>query len=590
MAYNHEYPYVDSQMFNDDWLLMTVKELVKKFSEFVNINTIKYADPIIWNITTQYEANTVVVDGQNGNAYISTKPVPAGVSLSNTEYWTQIYNYAAELDTLRLQIARNEGQSTVATLNYNVNDLVFVQGLLWRVISPMIAGDQFVENSNVTKTSIEVELHRLRQDISGVNDAVTAEAEARAEADGLLDDKIEDETTARTEAVEAEADARADADSDLSDRITSNTNSIAALNRLTRNRRFLFVGDSYGKVEAFHNWTHWIEDDLNEPTWTYNYDAVVGGAGFDTYALTQGNLFLANLRAIENTIDDKDTVTDIVIVGGINDCEYANASAIQTAMENFDTYVKATYPNAVIRIGFFGYCAYWSVGGKLTKTPEKMRTVINAYITGAATLGWHYMVNSEYTMRDITLINDDGIHPNEEGGIEIAKQLSLGIKVGACDVHYDHDLFLVPITNIAGTITEEINTVTAITNLTVTNYHLDNDVVSFDVVPFKLFYSTTPSQSMDGVTIIPVATLNGRGLPVDMADTEGALQAEAEIAVIADANVTNFTAHCKVEVINGQLVLWAPVHTLDGGVTYPALATQVIRIYRMRFTGHSLSC
>ena len=31
--------------------------------DFVNLNTIKYADPIQWNITKQYETNTVVIDG-----------------------------------------------------------------------------------------------------------------------------------------------------------------------------------------------------------------------------------------------------------------------------------------------------------------------------------------------------------------------------------------------------------------------------------------------------------------------------------------------------------------------------------------------
>ena len=130
-----KYPNVNNEIQNLDWLEYTVKHLAKEVSEFINLNTIKYADPILWNITSQYESNTVVVDGQTGNAYISTKAVPSGVQLNRTEYWTQIYNYADELEKLRKQIAHDEGESTTATRSYAINDLVFSNGVLYRVIS-----------------------------------------------------------------------------------------------------------------------------------------------------------------------------------------------------------------------------------------------------------------------------------------------------------------------------------------------------------------------------------------------------------------------------------------------------------------------
>ena len=151
-----KYPNVNDEIMNLDWLLRQMEENGIKIDNFINLNTIKYADPILWDITSQYEANTIVVDPQTGDAYISTKAVPYGVSLSNTDYWTKIYNYADEINNLQEQIAAaNEKLSTTATASRDAGDLVWLNGKLYIVTSPMIAGDSYVEGSNCEKVTIE---------------------------------------------------------------------------------------------------------------------------------------------------------------------------------------------------------------------------------------------------------------------------------------------------------------------------------------------------------------------------------------------------------------------------------------------------
>ena len=231
--FNHMYPYGNLHELNLDWVIATVKNGEKEIADFIGINTIKYADPILWNIESQYEANTVVVDGQTGNAYISVKAVPSGVHLSREEYWTQIYNYADVVDTLREQIAYNEGESTTATRPYSIDNLVFVNGILYRVIAPMIAGDSFVADSNVVQTTINAEILRLHgfitDEVSSRQSADTtlqgnidAEASARQSADTTLQGNINTEASARQSAdttlqanIEAEASARQSADTTL---------------------------------------------------------------------------------------------------------------------------------------------------------------------------------------------------------------------------------------------------------------------------------------------------------------------------------------------------------------------------------------
>lgn len=129
----HRAPYTNFHDLNLDWIMDELNEFNTKLTNFVSLATIKYADPIQWDITSQYEANTVVVDS-NGNAYLSVQPVPSGVSLDRTEFWTKIGNFDALWADVKKAITPNdEGHSPTATANRKINDLVWVNGALVRI-------------------------------------------------------------------------------------------------------------------------------------------------------------------------------------------------------------------------------------------------------------------------------------------------------------------------------------------------------------------------------------------------------------------------------------------------------------------------
>ena len=159
---------------------------------------------------------------KDGNAYLSVQPVPAGVSLDRTDYWTNIGNFSALWESVKEAITiPDEGHETTASAPRAVYDLVWVNGQLLEVTSPMIAGDTYVIGSNCRIYSMQIMLTELLQKIQ-------EEATARESADNGLLQKIQEETTARESAdndilqkIQEEATARESADNDLLQKISN---------------------------------------------------------------------------------------------------------------------------------------------------------------------------------------------------------------------------------------------------------------------------------------------------------------------------------------------------------------------------------
>ena len=170
----NKYAYTDFHELNADWMIRTMMELINQVENFVSLNAIKYADPIQWDITKQYEKNTVVIDPLTGTAYISTHPVPMGVALTNTDYWTVVF----DLGSFVVRAAKNfsnhyEAETTLTATFPSAVDQWLVWGdTLYAVISPIIAGDQYVVDSNIKRITVEEVCDALAQAIQNVQNNV----------------------------------------------------------------------------------------------------------------------------------------------------------------------------------------------------------------------------------------------------------------------------------------------------------------------------------------------------------------------------------------------------------------------------------
>lgn len=194
MGLFENFPYANFHELNLDWILHELKELETEITNFVAINSVKYANPIIWDITSQYETNTVVLDS-SGNAYLSVQPVPAGVSLDREEYWTKIGNFSALWDSVRSAITPyDEQHSATASVNHKAGDWVWVENDLLLITKDIIAGDKYVDGGNCKKTNVHDLFATLGETITNEVNRLSGELQdeitAREEADTALEQKI----------------------------------------------------------------------------------------------------------------------------------------------------------------------------------------------------------------------------------------------------------------------------------------------------------------------------------------------------------------------------------------------------------------
>ena len=168
------------QGMSDYELLCEVIQVVNKLSELASLSVITYADPLQWNITTQYSANTVVVDPETGVAYLSKQPVPAGVQIFDTNYWTKIANFGGIYNQLISAITNTvyEKFGMPAREAIKTDSLVWIDNVLYKCVTPVSAGQNILSTSFI-QTNLDTEFENLVEQYKQIVENTTSDLNRR---------------------------------------------------------------------------------------------------------------------------------------------------------------------------------------------------------------------------------------------------------------------------------------------------------------------------------------------------------------------------------------------------------------------------
>lgn len=152
-----DYDFPHTNMYDSDLreVIANMRKLEEIVATFVSNNTIEFADPIQWNITTQYKKSVIVLD-KNGNAFLSKEPVPAGIELSNEKYWLEIFNFMDYVKSFNSNLTYNvETNTERATDSYLVGDWLIWEDILYKVTAIINLDDLLVVGTNIERFTVE---------------------------------------------------------------------------------------------------------------------------------------------------------------------------------------------------------------------------------------------------------------------------------------------------------------------------------------------------------------------------------------------------------------------------------------------------
>lgn len=142
MSYT-DFDFPHTHMYDSDLreILRQLKVIINTLNEFIPINTIKFADPIQWDITKQYEKSTIVT---NSNiAYLSIDEVPKGISIDDENYWLKIFDFADFLDRISKDFSVIQQFGDIASVHIDMNRWFMLNYQLGIAISDIEPGDGF---------------------------------------------------------------------------------------------------------------------------------------------------------------------------------------------------------------------------------------------------------------------------------------------------------------------------------------------------------------------------------------------------------------------------------------------------------------
>lgn len=319
---------------------------------------------IEWDGTAPYEPLTIVL--HQGNSYTSRQYVPAGVEITNGQYWANTGNYNAQIEQYRREVATFDGRITENTATAS-------------------------EALTLARTN-ETAIQRQEGEISAIDGRITENTTTASEALTLAQTN---ETAIQKQGGE----------------ISTIKTTLPTLQPKDTRDIMVVLGDSMG-----------VAPDIPEQTWHYKLAAklgltdktyCVGGVGF-----IRSNGYAAQAaRAALDTSYDHDDVKYVFINGSTNDYVDPNNS-ISDAVANVTTTLRKSFPKAqfiAFDALYFFNVRYVKNGVSPRERPQDYQNVFQQTRQALYNNGWTVIASSEWFRLCIPQLTADELHPTDQG-------------------------------------------------------------------------------------------------------------------------------------------------------------------------------
>ena len=305
-----------------------------------------FATPLDWDSTQAYDALTIVYYA--GNSYTSRQAVPAGIQITNENYWALTGNYNAQIEQYRAEVkAYDERITTADTTANNALSLAQTNEKDIATLDSEMAGtvDSGLKNlitnnaDSIAAETARAEAAELVNKNSINANKADADSKFSGESDSGLKTLIESNAaniatntaniatntaniTANANAIETENTRAKEAEAAIAAKATSSLKTI------------LLLGDS---------WTVKESNALQNALAAFNDVEAVYNFGVDGAQIFEIGSQAAT--AYSSTTFDNDKITDVVIVAGTNNVYHNNAYTYSDVLASFQT-VTSKYPKA----------------------------------------------------------------------------------------------------------------------------------------------------------------------------------------------------------------------------------------------------